>query len=349
MRGNWIAIIQGHDIYSVGLQECLDLERVREAIWAHLGGPEEYKMFCTEIGSDNTNLGYHGFIALTVFVRKSDWDAGSVRKTTTATKEKSTGQNLIITTAQNKGAVGIPFQIHDTSVAFVTSHLPSDQKGKSKLAKRNDAAAAILKEVVLASQDVHCDMHLLHDHVFFTGDLNYRINPTLLPPSMPLPGESLQMALLRGNKLTAPIVSSCEAAAAEKAVISADTKDPSPSRWALEKYALLQPKSSLRVTLSNLALGGTGLVRLDPSPSPSLNPYPNHNPSSPGFAPDGSAQAYRLGLGLGLLGSGLGLEGSAQCYPFHLVDTMRLARQASTPLWNKVRGRDRGRGGYTCR
>ena len=106
---------------------------MREAIWAHLGGAEEYKMFNTEIGSDNTNLGYHGFIALTVFVRRADWDAGSVRKTTTATKEKSTGQNLIITTAQNKGAVGIPFQIHDTSVAFLTSHLPSDQKVRVSL------------------------------------------------------------------------------------------------------------------------------------------------------------------------------------------------------------------------
>ena len=70
-------------------------------------------MYSTEIGSDNTKFGYHGYIALTVFVRVGDVRSGAVRRTQTATKEKSTGQNLLITTAQNKGAVGIPFQIHD--------------------------------------------------------------------------------------------------------------------------------------------------------------------------------------------------------------------------------------------
>lgn len=172
--GDWI--LRGHDIYSIGVQECLDLASVREAIHSHLGGPDEYKMFSTEIGSDNTNFGYHGFIALTVFVRTSDFNSGYVRETIRSTSAMATGQNLIITTAQNKGAVGIPFQIHDTSVAFLASHLPSDQKGVSKLAKRNNAASTILKEVVLAPEDVDFDMHLQHDHVFFTGDLNYRMN-----------------------------------------------------------------------------------------------------------------------------------------------------------------------------
>ena len=217
--GDWI--IKGHDIYSVGLQECLDLERVREAIWAHLGGPEEYKMFCTEIGSDNTNLGYHGFIALTVFVRTADFDAGRVRETVRSTSAMATGKNLIIATATNKGAVGIPFQIHDASVAFLTSHLPSDQKGQCKLGKRNSAASTILKEVVLTPEDVDFDMHLQHDHVFFTGDLNYRMDPAAMPAELGI----------RDFKYMDAIVDACRA---EKQVLGDDPQ------WLARKYSLLR-------------------------------------------------------------------------------------------------------------
>ena len=209
--GDWI--LQGHDIYSVGVQECMDLSSVREAIHAHLGGPDEYKMYCSEIGSDNTNFGYHGYIALTVFVRTCDFNAGHVRETRRATTAMATGKNLIITTAQNKGAVGIPFQIHDTSVGFLSSHLPSDQKGASKLAKRNSAACTILKEVVLAPEDVDFDMHLQHDHVFFSGDMNYRMMHEADGPYL------------------ATIVEACKA---EKSVLGDDPQ------WLARKYSLLR-------------------------------------------------------------------------------------------------------------
>jgi len=168
-------ILPGHDIYSIGVQECLDKDVVREIIWDHLGGPTEYCKFSTEIGSDNTRLGYHGFIALTVFVRASEVLKGNIRQTTTSASTQATGANLGLVKAANKGAVGIPFQIHDTSIAFLTSHLPSDQKGTSKLKKRNDSASSIFKEVVLAPEDVSFDMYFQHDHVFFSGDLNYRM------------------------------------------------------------------------------------------------------------------------------------------------------------------------------
>ena len=246
---DWILL--GHDVYSIGLQECLDLAAVREAIHIHLGGSEQYSVFCTEIGSDNTSLGFHGFIALTVFVRTADVSSGAVRKTLTATKEASTGQNLIITTAQNKGAVGIPFQIHDTSVAFLTSHLPSDQKGKSKLKRRNDAAATVLKDVVLAPHDARFDMHLLHDHVFFTGDLNYRINPDLLPTAAQHghgAGVSLMQLdsteALKANPLTAPLVAVAEAASVEKEQIMEAVGALTSSSWVTEKYALLCPSNA---------------------------------------------------------------------------------------------------------
>jgi hypothetical protein len=168
-------IVEGHDVYAIGLQECIDLHGLREAILNRLGGPEKYTMFTTSIGSGNTRLGYHGFIALTMFVKTSELLSGNIQATDTTSKTMATGTDLIITTAQNKGAVGIPLQIHDTSIGFVTCHLPSDSKGKSKLTKRNASAHAILKEVILAPEDLGYDLHLQHDHILVFGDLNYRM------------------------------------------------------------------------------------------------------------------------------------------------------------------------------
>eukprot|EP01034_Spumella_vulgaris_P036848 gene36848-45459_t len=168
-------VLEGHDIYAIGLQECVDLPGVRSIIMDHLGGPSKYAMFTTEIGSGNTRLGYHGFIALTVYVRVSELREGFIHPTKPASETMATGTDLLITTAQNKGAVGLPFQIHDTNIGFVTCHLPSDSKGASKLSKRNASAHSILKEVTLAPEDLGFDLHLQHDHMFVFGDLNYRM------------------------------------------------------------------------------------------------------------------------------------------------------------------------------
>lgn len=93
-----------------------------------------------------------------------------------ASPTMATGTNLVFTTAENKGAVGLLFQIHETNIGFVTAHLPSDTKGKSKLAKRNASVDTILKEIVLASEDAGFDLQLQHDHIVIMGDLNYRMD-----------------------------------------------------------------------------------------------------------------------------------------------------------------------------
>ncbi|CAE7767548.1 inppl1a, partial [Symbiodinium microadriaticum] len=170
-------LLEGHDMYVIGLQECLCLEDFRAAMHAHLGGEQAFTMHTCEIGSNNTRLGFHGFIALTVFVRTEDIRNGFIKMTESSANDLASGTDLIVTTAANKGAVGLPFQIHDTSIGFVTAHLPSDSKGKSKLPKRNAAAQSMLREVVLASEDVGGDMQYLHDHLVVLGDLNYRMNP----------------------------------------------------------------------------------------------------------------------------------------------------------------------------
>jgi hypothetical protein len=233
-------MLEGHDMYVIGLQECMCLEEFRAAMHMHLG-QEEWTIHTCEIGSNNTRLGFHGFIALTVFVRTEDLQKGFIKMTESSANDLASGTDLIVTTAANKGAVGLPFQIHDTSIGFVTAHLPSDSKvspkclfrlscciniivsqGKSKLPKRNGAARSMLREVVLASEDVGCDMHLLHDHLVVLGDLNYRMNPPVVQ-----------------NKLLAAAVGSVSAlstiANASLAEMRALDNDPN---WYRRKYDL---------------------------------------------------------------------------------------------------------------
>lgn len=207
-------ILEGHDIYAIGMQECIDLVGVRSMILDHLGGISKYAMFTTEIGSGNTRLGYHGFIALTVYVKQTEIQQGFIYASKPSSETMATGTDLLITTAQNKGAVGLPFQIHDTNIGFVTCHLPSDSKGKSKLSKRNASAHSILKEVTLAQEDLGFDLHIQHDHLLVFGDLNYRM-------------ETKEGGL---NSLTGVAVASL----IEKQVMGDDP------RWVARKYNLLR-------------------------------------------------------------------------------------------------------------
>jgi len=117
-------------------------------------------MYYNAIGSNTTALGYHGYIALFLYIKVSELEAGHITPTLSSIDKKATGKNLYVTTLENKGAVGMPVQIHDTSICFVTCHLPSDSKGQSKLSRRNESAHSILKEVILAAENTGFDLHL---------------------------------------------------------------------------------------------------------------------------------------------------------------------------------------------
>lgn len=169
-------ILPHQDVYVIGLQECIDLGGLRTLILNEIGGPSEFTMFTSEIGSGNTQLGYHGFIALTVYIKNSEIEAGNISPTISSAGNMATGTNLIVTTAQNKGAVGLPFQIHDTTLGFVSCHLPSDSKGASKLSKRNESAQSILRELNLSPENLGFDLHHQLDHTIILGDLNYRMD-----------------------------------------------------------------------------------------------------------------------------------------------------------------------------
>ena len=222
----WLS--DGHDIYAIGLQECMCLDELRDAMHTHLGGTEKFVMYKAEIGSDNTRLGFHGFIALTVFVRKEDVDAGFILMTESAAGDVANGANLVVTTAANKGAVGIPLRIHDTSVGFVTTHLPSDSKGKSKLPKRNGNARSMLRDVVLAADDLGVDVQHTMDHVILVGDLNYRTKTPALPN---------EEGTLIGEGASA-LLGIAEASLQDMRAMQYDPF------WYVRKYALLHAKKS---------------------------------------------------------------------------------------------------------
>jgi hypothetical protein len=84
---------RGKDLYVIGLQECMHMEDMRAAIVKHLNSrPEGHDTFTggrhrddeyviakggeRAIGSTATTLGFHGHIALTLFVRSSLQQSG---------------------------------------------------------------------------------------------------------------------------------------------------------------------------------------------------------------------------------------------------------------------------------
>ncbi|CAH0475761.1 unnamed protein product [Peronospora belbahrii] len=181
----WIPL--GHDIYVIGLQECLHLANTRSLIRQHLDGgrprpaasgackASKFHQYNREIGSKNTSLGYHGHIAITVFVKSSDVDSGAFYMPPVVQQEINVGKSLVLGRASNKGAVGFAFRYFDTSFAFVACHLSSDPKGKSKVRRRNRDSQDILQELHLNLEDVGFEFPYVHHHSFILGDLNYRL------------------------------------------------------------------------------------------------------------------------------------------------------------------------------
>ncbi|RLN87312.1 hypothetical protein BBJ28_00021740 [Nothophytophthora sp. Chile5] len=205
----WIP--RGHDIYVIGLQECLHLANTRSLLRQHLEGgrprpaasgaarrASTFHQFNREIGSKNTSLGYHvssgsaaevswsvycghsrhflfGHIAITVFIRSTDVESGAFYMPPSVQQEVNVGKSLVLGRASNKGAVGFAFRYYDTSFAFVACHLSSDPKGKSKVWRRNRDSQDILKELHLNLEDVGFEFPYVHHHSFVLGDLNYRL------------------------------------------------------------------------------------------------------------------------------------------------------------------------------
>lgn len=74
----------------------------------------------------------------------------------------------------NKGAVAIRFQLFDSSICFVNSHLAAHQHNTPG---RNADYASIMQKLRFNDRERLTTYDILqHDYVFWLGDLNYRIN-----------------------------------------------------------------------------------------------------------------------------------------------------------------------------
>ena len=69
-----------HDIYAIGVQECLDPDKFQIKLEEALpGGPGEWEVRRQELGWGTeaaTKIGYHGFIAVFVCLRKAEVESG---------------------------------------------------------------------------------------------------------------------------------------------------------------------------------------------------------------------------------------------------------------------------------
>lgn len=114
----------------------------------------DYVFYEEKVGSTRKEVGFHGYIAVIVFIRIELIQCGLVPVNEIVTKNVALGKNLVVTRASNKGGVRVrcPLDLRvfnmpgaiQTQVDFICCHLASDQKGVSKIQKRNKNAVQVL-------------------------------------------------------------------------------------------------------------------------------------------------------------------------------------------------------------
>ncbi|XP_039601592.1 phosphatidylinositol 3,4,5-trisphosphate 5-phosphatase 2A isoform X2 [Polypterus senegalus] len=156
-----IAVNIPHDIYVIGTQENSICDRE----WVEIlrGALKE----CTEI--DFRLIAVHSLwnIKIVVLVKPEHEN----RISHVGFSSVKTG---IANTLGNKGAVGISFIFNGTSFGFVNCHLTS---GNEKTARRNQNYIDILRLLSLGDKQLNSfDISLRFTHLFWFGDLNYRLD-----------------------------------------------------------------------------------------------------------------------------------------------------------------------------
>ncbi|XP_075704508.1 phosphatidylinositol 3,4,5-trisphosphate 5-phosphatase 2 [Rhinoderma darwinii] len=156
-----MAVTIPHDIYVFGTQE-------------NSVGDKEWVDFLRVMLKECTELDYRPVamqslwnIKIAVLVRLEHEN----RITHISTSSVKTG---IANTLGNKGAVGISFMFNGTSFGFVNGHLTS---GNEKTARRNQNYLDILRLLSLGDKQLNSfDISLRFTHLFWFGDLNYRLD-----------------------------------------------------------------------------------------------------------------------------------------------------------------------------
>ncbi|XP_025022409.1 phosphatidylinositol 3,4,5-trisphosphate 5-phosphatase 2 isoform X2 [Python bivittatus] len=150
-----------HDIYVFGTQE-------------NSMGDKEWVDFMRSVLKDFTEIEYRLIamqslwnIKIAVLVKPEHEN----RISHVGTSSVKTG---IANTLGNKGAVGVSFMFNGTSFGFVNCHLTS---GNEKTARRNQNYLDILRLLALGDKQLSSfDISLRFTHLFWFGDLNYRLD-----------------------------------------------------------------------------------------------------------------------------------------------------------------------------
>uniref|UniRef100_W5NDH9 phosphatidylinositol-3,4,5-trisphosphate 5-phosphatase n=1 Tax=Lepisosteus oculatus TaxID=7918 RepID=W5NDH9_LEPOC len=150
-----------HDVYAIGTQENPQGERE----WA-----EQLKATLktlTHIDYKMVALQSLWNIRLAVFVKPEH--ENRISHVSTAGVKTGLGNTL-----GNKGAVGVSFHFNGTSFGFVNCHLTS---GSEKTLRRNQNLQDILRLLSLGDRQLsYFDISLRFTHLFWFGDLNYRLD-----------------------------------------------------------------------------------------------------------------------------------------------------------------------------
>ncbi|XP_073468741.1 phosphatidylinositol 3,4,5-trisphosphate 5-phosphatase 2 isoform X2 [Aquarana catesbeiana] len=156
-----MAVTIPHDIYVFGTQE----NSVADKEWVDfLRGMLKD---CTEVDYRPVAMQSLWNIKIVVLVRAEHEN----RITHISTSSVKTG---IANTLGNKGAVGISFMFNGTSFGFVNCHLTS---GNEKTNRRNQNYLDILRLLSLGDKQLNSfDISLRFTHLFWFGDLNYRLD-----------------------------------------------------------------------------------------------------------------------------------------------------------------------------
>ncbi|KAM4697220.1 phosphatidylinositol 3,4,5-trisphosphate 5-phosphatase 2A-like [Rhinophrynus dorsalis] len=154
-------ICVSHDLYMIGTQENPQGDRewaefLRTSLISHTG--RQYKV---------VSVHSLGSVKLVLLVKQEHESLISHVQT-------SSVRTGISNTLGNRGAVGISLDFSGTSMGFVTCHLVS---GTERVQKRNQSFGEILRGLALGEETLRSfQLPLRLSHLFWAGDLNYRLN-----------------------------------------------------------------------------------------------------------------------------------------------------------------------------
>ncbi|XP_028400181.1 phosphatidylinositol 3,4,5-trisphosphate 5-phosphatase 2A-like isoform X2 [Dendronephthya gigantea] len=153
--------VVGHDIYAIGTQES----SVGEANWVSKIKRTLKKLFKIDYNA----VASHSLWGIRLVILAKQEHTNRICRV-----EKSSVKTGIANTLGNKGGVGISFEFLSTSLCFINCHLTSGNEDLRKQ-RRQQNYLDILKGLNLGHKSAYDLTNQFH-HVFWFGDLNYRID-----------------------------------------------------------------------------------------------------------------------------------------------------------------------------